>query len=238
MGVGRQPSMNQSHIPGKGTRAPGRVQPGAAGARVLVRLSTGFTHVLTTKRAGTRSSSLGSGSAHNAGHSLSHLPSLLLCGEVSLPWGPAFYGKPWLCPPSADLEQERFGDTLRGDWWGMCQRAQRLAFSAKMGLPESSLRCKNSRWRDPNSARMLLLPSMAQPQLRLEPLKDRSGGRPLSPLAAARPLFRAAVMASGEGAASDRHCISRPCTAGGRHSGALICRGGRRGWWDETIAEL
>lgn len=50
----------------------------------------------------------------------------------------------------------------------------RLAFSAKIGLPESSVRCKNSKWRDPNSARILLLPSMAQPQLLLEPLKDRS----------------------------------------------------------------
>ena len=49
--------------------------------------------------------------------------------------------------------------------------AERLAFSAKIWLPESWVRCKNSKCRDPNSARMLLLPAMAQPQLLWEPLK-------------------------------------------------------------------
>lgn len=54
-----------------------------------------------------------------------------------------------------------------------------LAFSAKTWLPESSVRCKNSKCRDPNSARMLLLPAMAQPQLLLEPLwKDKSTPSP------------------------------------------------------------
>lgn len=41
------------------------------------------------------------------------------------------------------------------------------------------MRCKNSKCRDPNSARMLLLPATAQPQLLLEPLEDRgSPGQP------------------------------------------------------------
>lgn len=44
----------------------------------------------------------------------------------------------------------------------------KLTFSAKIGLPESSVRCKNSKCRDPNSARMLLLPAVAQPQLPLK----------------------------------------------------------------------
>lgn len=44
----------------------------------------------------------------------------------------------------------------------------KLTFSAKTGLPESSVRCKNSKCRDPNSARMLLLPAVAQPQLPLK----------------------------------------------------------------------
>lgn len=57
--------------------------------------------------------------------------------------------------------------------------AERLAFSAKTWLPESWVRCKNSKCRDPNSARMLLLPAMAQPQLLLEPLKrQKQSGSP------------------------------------------------------------
>lgn len=50
----------------------------------------------------------------------------------------------------------------------------KLTFSAKTGFPESSVRCKNSKCREPNSARMLLLPAVAQPQL---PLKRH----PMSP---------------------------------------------------------
>lgn len=43
------------------------------------------------------------------------------------------------------------------------------------------MRCKNSKCRDPNSARMLLLPAMAQPQLLLEPLKrQKQSGLPLA----------------------------------------------------------
>ena len=68
-------------------------------------------------------------------------------------------------------------------------KERRLAFSAKTWLPESWVRCKNSKCRDPNSARMLLLPAMAQPQLLLEPLKrQKQSGHPL--LAGLAPLLR------------------------------------------------
>lgn len=50
--------------------------------------------------------------------------------------------------------------------WG--ENRGELTFSAKTRLPESSVRCKNSKCRDPNSARMLLLPAVAQPQLPLK----------------------------------------------------------------------
>lgn len=71
------------------------------------------------------------------------------------------------CPPFALRVEKR-------------EQGRRLAFSAKTWLPESWVRCKNSRCRDPNSARMLLPPATAQPQLLLEPLKDRSSlGHPL-----------------------------------------------------------
>jgi len=45
-----------------------------------------------------------------------------------------------------------------------------LAFSANTGLPESSERCRNSKCKVPNSAKMLL-PADAQPQLQLMPLQ-------------------------------------------------------------------
>lgn len=45
-----------------------------------------------------------------------------------------------------------------------------LAFSANTGLPESSVRCRNSKCKVPNSAKMLL-PADAQPQLQLMPLQ-------------------------------------------------------------------
>lgn len=54
-------------------------------------------------------------------------------------------------------------------WEGV---GRRLAFSAKTWLPESSVRCKNSKCRDPNSAKMLLLPAVAQPQLPLKRQKQ------------------------------------------------------------------
>lgn len=47
---------------------------------------------------------------------------------------------------------------------------QGLAFSANTGLPESSERCRNSKCRVPNSAKMLL-PADAQLQLQLMPLR-------------------------------------------------------------------
>lgn len=62
--------------------------------------------------------------------------------------------------------------------WG--ESEGKLTFSAKTGLPESSVRCKNSKCRDPNSARMLLLPEVAQPQL---PLKRHQRRHPAGSLA-------------------------------------------------------
>lgn len=46
-------------------------------------------------------------------------------------------------------------------------------FSLKMGFPESSARCMNSRWSVPNSARMLL-PADAHPQFQLVPLYQKA----------------------------------------------------------------
>jgi hypothetical protein len=63
---------------------------------------------------------------------------------------------------------------------GVCVWGGELTFSAKTGLPESSVRCRNSKCRDPNSARMLLLPAVAQPQL---PLKRHQLCHPAGSLA-------------------------------------------------------
>lgn len=50
---------------------------------------------------------------------------------------------------------------------------QHCTFSLKMGFPESSVRCMNSKWSVPNSARMLL-PADAHPQFQLVPLEQKA----------------------------------------------------------------
>lgn len=84
-------------------------------------------------------------------------------------------------PPLAQTPLPATGSppaALRGE---KRKQGRRLAFSAKTWLPESSVRCRNSKCRDPNSARMLLLPAMAQPQLWLEPRLLKRQKHPWSP---------------------------------------------------------
>lgn len=95
----------------------------------------------------------------------------LLVGPLGSPhallltWEPLFCGlcraESYPSAPCGEQPKELFGEGA----------GRRLTFSAKTWLPESSVRCKNSKCRDPNSARMLLLPAMDQPQLLLEPLR-------------------------------------------------------------------
>lgn len=119
-----------------------------------------------------------------------NLPGRVLVASVPLP--ATWHWAQLVLPPGTTLRMV-FGGPVHPDcrhspsapllWcggpaWG--ESEGKLTFSAKTGLPESSVRCKNSKCRDPNSARMLLLPAVAQPQL---PLKRHQLRHPAGSLA-------------------------------------------------------